>query len=210
MIADHLIIFVKNKISGRTKTRLASAIGDEAALQVYDELLAHTHAVVQDFKVCKWVFFSDRLEEDSLWQGGEYKLEVQQGQALGERMFNAFESCFAQGAKRVCIIGSDCFELESRHLEKAFRVLQRKDVVLGPAADGGYYLLGLQEHQPELFKNKIWSTPDVLADTLDDCQRLGLSVHQLPQLHDLDNIQDLKRYRQQQNGKGSSGLFNSL
>jgi rSAM/selenodomain-associated transferase 1 len=200
MTPNHLIIFVKNRIPGRTKTRLAQSIGDEAALQVYDELLVHTHAVTMELSVCKWVFFSDYLEkENSLWQQG-YELEVQQGKDLGERMQLAFEKCFSEGAKRVCIIGSDCFELESSHLKKAFDALKQKDVVLGPAADGGYYLLGLQEQQPELFKNKIWSTPEVLADTLLDCTRLGLSVLQLPQLYDLDDIKDLKRYRQKQNG----------
>ena len=103
----------------------------------------------------------------------------------------------------MCIIGSDCFELQPSHLHEAFASLREKDVVLGPAHDGGYYLLGLQEQQPELFRNKIWSTPDVLADTLDDCHRLGLSIHQLPPLHDLDDIRDLKRYQQQRNNSKS-------
>lgn len=201
MTPNHLIIFVKNRIPGRTKTRLAQSIGDEAALQVYDELLVHTHAATIGLNACKWVFFSDFPEkENSLWQQG-YELEVQQGKDLGERMQLAFEKCFSQGARRVCIIGSDCFELEAEHLKKAFEVLRHKDVVLGPAADGGYYLLGLQEQQPELFQHKVWSTPEVLADTLDDCKRLGLSVEQLTQLHDLDNIQDLKRYRQKKSDK---------
>ncbi|AHM62140.1 hypothetical protein D770_19445 [Flammeovirgaceae bacterium 311] len=201
MTPNHLIIFVKNRIPGRTKTRLAQSIGDEEALQVYDELLVHTHAATIGLNISKWVFFSDYLEENnSLWQQG-YQLQVQQGKDLGERMQLAFEKCFSQGAQRVCIIGSDCYELETEHLNKAYDALRQKDVVLGPAADGGYYLLGLQEQQPELFQHKIWSTPEVLADTLDDCERLGLSVQQLPQLHDLDNIQDLKRYRQKQNNK---------
>ena len=200
MTPNHLIIFVKNRIPGRTKTRLASSIGDSAALQVYDELLAYTHATTAGLNAYKWVFFSDYLEENSLWQRG-YRLEVQQGKDLGERMQRAFETCFSQGAKRVCIIGSDCFELEPDHLHEAFDALRQQDVVLGPAADGGYYLLGLQEQQPELFEDKVWSTPDVFADTLQDCRRLGLSVHQLPQLHDLDNIQDLKRYQQRQKQK---------
>lgn len=200
MTQEHLIIFVKNRIPGRTKTRLAKSVGDEAALQVYDELLAHTHKATASFRGAKWVFFSDWLEEEGLWQG-RYRPEVQQGDDLGMRMQRAFEKCFSEGAKRVCIIGSDCFELEPAHLKEAFTALQRKDVVVGPAHDGGYYLLGLQEQQPELFKNKIWSTPDVLAETLDDCRRLGLSLHQLPPLYDLDDIQDLKRYQQKKREK---------
>lgn len=195
MTAEHLIIFVKNRIPGRTKTRLAKSIGDEAALLIYDELLAYTAKVAGAFRGTKWVFFSDELEEGGLWQQG-FRLRVQEGQELGERMQRAFEMCFAEGAKRVCIIGSDCFELEPRHLKESFKALREKDVVIGPAYDGGYYLLGLQEQQPELFQNKVWSTPDVLADTLDDCRWMGLSLHQLPPLHDLDDIRDLKRYQQ--------------
>lgn len=196
MIRNHLIIFVKNRIPGKTKTRLAKSIGDTAALQVYDQLLEHTHSVTAPLNYQKWVFFSEYLEEKSLWQQG-YQAEVQQGNDLGERMHRAFEKCFSEGAQRVCIIGSDCFELTSGHLQQAFESLKKHDVVLGPAADGGYYLLGLQEQQPELFYNKVWSTPDVLAEALEDCRRLGLSTKQLPLLHDLDDIRDLKRYQQQ-------------
>lgn len=195
MTPNHLIIFVKNRIAGRTKTRLAKSVGNKAALQVYDMLLAHTQAVTAGVLVEKWVFFSEEIEEKSLWNTG-YRPAVQQGKDLGERMQQAFEQCFAEGAQRVCIIGSDCYELEPKHLQEAFSALQQHDVVIGPAHDGGYYLLGMQEQQPELFQSKIWSTPDVLADTLDDCERLGLAVHQLPRLHDLDDIQDFKRYQQ--------------
>lgn len=200
MTPNHLIIFVKNRIPGSTKTRLAKSVGDEAALQVYDALLDHTQAVTAGFLAEKWVFFSEEIEEKSLWSIG-YRLAVQQGQDLGKRMQQAFERCFAEGAQRVCIIGSDCYELEPKHLQEAYAALQQHDVVIGPAHDGGYYLLGLQEQQPELFQNKIWSTPDVFADTLDDCERLGLSVHQLPRLHDLDDVQDLKRYQQKKNNE---------
>ncbi len=196
MIPNHLIIFVKNRIPGQTKTRLAKSIGDEEALWVYDQLLAHTRAATAAFKGEKWVFYSNEIEENRLWDG--YRAAVQEGPGLGERMQQAFEKCFSEGAKRVCIIGSDCFELEQHHLQAAFNALKQHDIVIGPAHDGGYYLLGLQEQQPELFKNKIWSTPDVYADTIDDTRRLGLSVYELPRLHDLDDIQDLKRFQQQQ------------
>jgi uncharacterized protein len=196
MTPNHLIIFVKNRLPGKTKTRLAATIGDAAALQVYDQLLAHTHGVTEPLSCCKWVFYSDFLpEEDRLWQKG-YRREVQQGADLGERMHRAFERCFSEGARRVCIIGSDCYELETHHVQQAFDALRQQDVVLGPAADGGYYLLGLQEQQPELFMNKVWSTSDVLAEALQDCRRLGLSTFQLPLLQDLDTIRDFKRYQQ--------------
>ena len=200
MTENHLIIFVKNRIAGKTKTRLAKTIGNDKALAIYEELLNYTHCVTAPLQYKKWVFFSEYIEKNSLWGEG-YELAVQHGADLGERMHSAFEKCFAQGAKRVCIIGTDCFELETRHIQEAFEILERKDAVFGPAEDGGYYLLGLQEQQPELFLNKTWSTPDVLAEALQTSEHLGLKVAHLKKLHDLDNEQDLRRYILQKNKK---------
>jgi rSAM/selenodomain-associated transferase 1 len=200
MTENHLIIFVKNRIAGKTKTRLARTIGNDKALAIYEELLACTHSVTAPLQYKKWVFFSEYTEENSLWGEG-YEQAVQVGKDLGERMHNAFEKCFAEGAKRVCIIGTDCFELETQHLQTAFEKLEQNDMVVGPADDGGYYLLGLQEQQPELFLNKTWSTPDVLAETLETSKHLGLKVEQLSKLHDLDDENDLKRYLAIKNNK---------
>lgn len=186
----HLIIFVKNKIPGKVKTRLAAGIGPEKAMEVYERLLAHTHQVTRCLECDKTVFFSENIEEAGLWGDGNFALARQSGTELGQRMENAFDMQFAKGAEKVCIIGSDTFEIEPEILKAAFSALQKHDVVIGPARDGGYYLLGMKELQPELFHNKSWSTEGVLSQTLDDLHRLQLDYFLLPELNDIDHKED--------------------
>jgi rSAM/selenodomain-associated transferase 1 len=187
---NHLIIFVKNKIPGKTKTRLAAGIGPQKAMEIYDLLLAHTHLATRCLPFKKTVYFSQQLENNGLWADGNFSLALQQGPGLGERMQEAFEQQFAAGAERVCIIGSDTFEISPELIQQAFQVLETKDTVIGPAHDGGYYLLGMNELQPEFFQNKAWSTESVLPQTLEDIERLQLSCSLLPQLNDIDHKED--------------------
>jgi uncharacterized protein len=191
----HLIIFVKNKIAGKVKTRLAAGIGPEKAMEVYEQLLDHTHKTTRCLAFDKIVYFSDEAEQDSLWADGNFQLKQQTGRELGERMSNAFNAQFAQGAEKVCIIGSDTFEISPAIIKEAFQALEKNDVVIGPANDGGYYLLGMQELQPELFHNKPWSTESVLAQTLEDIERLKLSYYLLPVLSDIDHKEDWLAYQ---------------
>lgn len=190
MKSKHLIIFVKNKIPGKVKTRLAAGIGQEKAMEVYDKLLAHTHASSRCLDCDKTVFFSEQIEEDGLWADGNFALALQYGRDLGDRMQQAFDAQFAKGAERVCIIGSDTFEIKAEIIQEAFKKLQDHDIVIGPARDGGYYLLGMKELQPELFHNKSWSTEGVLSQTLSDIQQLQLSYALLPELNDIDQKED--------------------
>lgn len=196
----HLIIFVKNKIHGKVKTRLAAGIGPEKAMEVYEQLLEHTHKASRCLPFQKIVYFSDQPEKDSLWGDGNFSLSTQSAGDLGKKMYDAFNNQFSQGAESVCIIGSDTFEISQDILKEAFRVLENKDVVIGPAKDGGYYLLGMKELQPELFRNKPWSTESVLTQTLADIQLLNLSYSLLPLLNDIDHKEDWLAYRQQQRG----------
>ena len=191
----HLIIFVKNKTEGRVKTRLAAGIGEQKALEVYDMLLNHTHLTTRCINCEKTVYFSEKVEKEGLWADGNFVLALQDGQDLGERMLHAFDSQFARGAERVCIIGSDTFEITDEIIRQAFEVLRDKDVVIGPAQDGGYYLLGMKELQPELFRHKNWSTESVLNQTLADLKRLHLSYSLLPELNDIDHKEDWLAYQ---------------
>ena len=186
----HLIIFVKNNIEGKVKTRLAAGIGQQKALEVYAKLLDHTHLSTRCLDAEKTVYFSEYTEEDGIWADGNFVLSQQSGQELGERMLQAFESQFSKGAERVCIIGSDTFEITQDLIRKAFEMLKEKEVVVGPARDGGYYLLGMKELQPELFQNKSWSTESVLSQTLEDLDRLQLKYSLLPELNDIDHKED--------------------
>lgn len=195
MKSNHLIIFVKNKILGKTKTRLAAGIGPQKAMEVYELLLQHTHLTTRCLPCKKNVYFSEELEQHGLWDDGNFSLVVQQGKSLGERMQYAFDQQFAQGAERVCIIGSDTFEISPALIQQAFSILETKDVVMGPANDGGYYLLGMNELQPEFFQNKAWSTESVLTQTLEDVKRLQLTYDLLPTLSDIDYKEDWLAYQ---------------
>lgn len=186
----HLIIFVKNSIEGKVKTRLAAGIGQQKALEVYTSLLDHTHLMTRCLDGEKTVYFSEYIEKEGIWTDGNFMLSEQKGQELGERMLQAFESQFSKGAERVCIIGSDTFEITQEIIRAAFNILKDKDVVIGPARDGGYYLLGMKELQPELFQNKSWSTESVLSQTLEDLDRLQLKYALLPELNDIDRKED--------------------
>lgn len=185
-----LIIFVRNPVLGKVKTRLAAGIGEAKALQVYEHLLQHTQSIVNDLEVTKFVYYADEINNSDLWNDLEKR--KQHGDDLGERMQNAFEELFAAGFSKVCIIGSDCFELTSDIVTKAFAVLDTKDLVIGPVMDGGYYLLGTNKLIPQLFINKTWSTSTVFSDTLKDAASLNLSVMQLPVLNDIDNESDFR------------------
>lgn len=196
----HLLVFARVPALGRVKSRLAASVGAEAALRVYYELLAITRAAIVSAQVPTTVWLADTsgpmptAAETQEWPGLAARCQVAAGD-LGERMAAAVGAAFAAGAARVVIIGTDCPGLRASHLTQAFAELSRHDVVLGPATDGGYYLLGLRHPQPEFFHGKAWSTATVLADTLADAQHLGLSVAQLPELRDVDTAADLAAWR---------------
>lgn len=188
-----LLIFVKNAVEGKVKTRLAATLGNNVALKVYRQLLEHTKKCTQLLSADKMIFYSDYLEDDDSWNNDVYHKEVQRGNNLGERMENAFEYAFAQGNDQVAIIGSDCFEISSEIIENAFAQLEHCEVVLGPALDGGYYLLGTKSLYRELFCDISWSTDQVLKQTIKCCTKLGLKITTLKELSDIDNEADLKR-----------------
>lgn len=194
---QHLLIFARYPELGRVKTRLAAGIGNEAALQVYRELLAHTQAVVAPLAAHKWLWLAEAgpaADRTDPWTG--YEPMPQPVGDLGHRMHSAFAHAFDQGATATVIIGTDCPGLATAHLREAYAALETHDVVLGPATDGGYYLLGMKQLWPELFREKQWSTASVRADTLADAARLNLRVHQLPELRDVDTAADLAAWRE--------------
>ena len=147
-------------------------------------------SITKELAVTKFIYYADDINENDLWNGFEKRL--QQGNDLGERMQNAFQELYTAGFTKVCIIGSDCYELSSDIITNAFEKLNEVDVAIGPVTDGGYYLLGSNKMIPQLFTNKAWSTNTVFADTLKDATVLNLYVHQLPVLHDIDNEKDLR------------------
>ncbi|GAB3865682.1 TIGR04282 family arsenosugar biosynthesis glycosyltransferase [Hymenobacter segetis] len=195
----HLLVFARVPALGRVKSRLAAGVGEPAALAVYHELLAITNAAVVAAGVPATIWLADAAgaeptaAEAHEWATHHAKCQTEGD--LGARMATAFAVAFETGAGRVAIIGTDCPGLNDTHLNQAFALLETNDLVLGPATDGGYYLLGLRQPQPELFQNKTWSTDSVLSDTLADAAGLGLRVALLPTLRDVDDAADLAAWR---------------
>jgi uncharacterized protein len=186
-----LLIFVKNPVPGKVKTRLARTIGETKALYVYNQLLDYTASITREVQADKAVFYSDFLDSKDIWPDEIYLKQVQQGHDLGQRMQQAFCWAFGQLYEQVVIIGSDCPQLTSAIIHQAFEALNTAEVAIGPAADGGYYLLGLKRNIPQLFTNKTWSSPTVFAATLADLQALRAPYTLLPVLQDIDRAEDL-------------------
>ncbi len=188
-----LIIFVKNPELGKCKTRLAATIGDENALLFYKKMLERTLAVVKPAEAHKAVFYSSFIDRNDLWPENENFLKKLQVEGdLGLKMMKAFEASFKAGYESVCVIGSDCYELDTSTLNNAFEALVSKNAVIGPSTDGGYYLLGMNYLIPEVFKNKEWSTASVANSTKNDFEKLRISYNELQPLTDIDTEEDLK------------------
>lgn len=190
-----LLIFVKNAELGKVKTRLAATIGPEKALEIYQLLLKRTYNVTLTLPVTKAIYYSDYITED-LFNPPYYEKYLQSEGDLGVRMQNAFEQAFSDGFEQVCIIGSDCFELTEAIIQQAFEKLEHNDVVIGPAEDGGYYLLGMKALHQNFFTNKNWSTDTVLQETLNNVKAAGQTIALLPELTDIDEEKDLSTIRE--------------
>ncbi|CAM1343091.1 Glycosyltransferase [Tenacibaculum amylolyticum] len=184
------MIFTRNPELGKVKTRLAKSIGDEKALEIYKFLLNRTKTIAEELTVDKAVFYSVKVRENDIWDAQIYQKFQQSGEDLGARMQHAFETAFANGYEKVAIIGSDLYDLTPQHIENAFEQLHTHDVVMGPAEDGGYYLLALKQVYPAIFQNKAWGTETVRAATLSDLEKQNVFL--LPVLNDVDFVEDIQ------------------
>lgn len=193
-----LIIVAKKPEPGFTKTRLCPPFTPEEAAEFYHCLMRDTLELAARVPgVAHWVAYTPpraRSYFQSLVPEG-YSLVPQKGADLGERLATALAGHFARGYRKVVIMNSDGPTLPLVYLKEAFLQLKRFDITLGVGHDGGYYLIGMKQQQPELFKNIAWSSKQVVSQTLAACRRLQLSVHRLPQWHDVDVIDDLQQLR---------------
>lgn len=185
-----LLIFTRNPELGKCKTRLAATVGDKSALDIYNFLLRHTVAITKDVNTAKYVYYSEEIWKGDIWDESFFDKKLQKGLDLGERMANAFLEGFAAGYEKICIIGSDMFDLNRTDIENAFLMLDANDFVIGPAKDGGYYLLGMTIFNAELFTNKKWGKESVLKDTQSDLR--NEKVHLLETRNDIDIYEDVK------------------
>ena len=187
-----LLIFTRNPELGKAKTRLAKTVGNETALEIYKFLLQKTRDVSLKVTSDKAVYYSVKVRSNDIWNLETYQKHQQVGEDLGIRMLNAFVNSFDAGYKKVLIIGSDLYDLTSEDIETAFNKLDTNDVVIGPAEDGGYYLLGMNSLHSSVFKNKDWGTATVKEDTLADLK--DKKVHLLQELNDVDVFEDIENH----------------
>lgn len=188
-----LLIFIKNPEKGNVKTRLAAGVGEERALLIYRALLEHTRRVALAAEAERYLFYSRFVDETDDWSPRSFHKRLQRGADLGRRMYHGFEEALS-GHEKAVIIGSDCATLTPEIVNEAFRKLDEYDYVMGPALDGGYYLLGMRTPEWELFRDIPWSTDRVRALTLERIEALGRRCYLLPELSDIDEAADWERY----------------
>jgi uncharacterized protein len=185
-----LLIFTRNPVLGKCKTRLAATIGNHTALDIYKFLMGHTQELTKNVSAHKRVYYSEEIWNNDIWDNTIFDKRLQKGIDLGERMANAFLKGFEDGFKNIIIIGSDMYDLSKSDLDRAFLSLQKNDFVLGPAEDGGYYLLGMRNFKKALFHNKDWGKENVFKNTMDDLKKD--KVHLLKTKNDIDVYDDIK------------------
>lgn len=188
-----LIIFYRNPELGKVKTRLAKTVGDEKAIAIYLKLASHTRTITEHLPIDKAVYYSHFIDTEDAWPNKLFQKELQRGSDLGVKMLNAFKTGFDKGYQHICIVGTDCFELNSEIIAKAFHHLASRDAVLGPAKDGGYYLLGMNQLVKQLFENKEWSTDSVASATIRDFDQQRITFSLTEMLTDVDEEKDLPR-----------------
>jgi rSAM/selenodomain-associated transferase 1 len=190
-----LVVFVKRPAPGAVKTRLAATIGRAAAARLHRALAEHVleSTTPRAGEYERLVFFDppDALADMRAWLPGVRLLPQSSGD-LGDRMADAFARAFARGARRVAIVGTDTPDVSRETVTEALAALEASDVVIGPAEDGGYYLLALKTPRRELFSGIAWSTPSVCAETQARAGAAGLSVCRLRPLRDVDTLDDLR------------------
>lgn len=189
-----IIIFQKNAELGKVKTRLAKDLGDHKALEIYKRLCDFTHEVCRKVEVDKFLYYSSYIPQEKP-SFDCYHFQVQRGISLGDRMSNAFSDVFSVGYQEVLIIGTDCAEISPDAIEDAFDQLGKKEVVIGPAEDGGYYLLGMKSYFPQVFKDVNWSTAEVLVQTRANLKSADISYAELAIKSDIDTLEDWERLK---------------
>jgi uncharacterized protein len=196
---DRLIIFCRYPIPGKTKTRLIPTFGPLNAADLHKRLVEETFAKAKEFtreynislEVC---FDEGSKGQMRRWLGPITLLSKQKGEDLGQRMHHSFSAAFKQGCKRVVLIGTDVPEASKEHFRLAFNALDNNDMVLGPAHDGGYWLIGLNGPF-EVFENIQWGGDSVLESTLTLVEGIGLKASLLDSLLDIDTIDDVNTWR---------------
>jgi rSAM/selenodomain-associated transferase 1 len=192
MSKNALIIFTRKPEKGKVKTRLAKDVGKDKALEIYVYLLRHSANISSKCNAEKQVWYTNSIEKNDIWNDDVFKKHTQPAGDLGQKMKQAFLTNFNNKFEKVVIIGTDLLDINTQTIENAFQLLDKNDVVIGPAEDGGYYLLGINQFIPEIFENIEWSTDKVLKQTLN--RLADKKVKLLEEKNDIDYKEDAVRH----------------
>tara|TARA_Y100000385_G_scaffold209505_1_gene217318 strand:+ start:1436 stop:2041 length:606 start_codon:yes stop_codon:yes gene_type:complete len=193
-----LIVFSRNPILGKVKTRISKTCGDTKTLDIYKNLLLNNSNLIDKLIDIKTFIYYDQYTENQIYKDKHTK-EIQVSGSLGEKMLNAFLKCKKKGFKNIIIIGSDCPYITPSIIDQAFKKLKNYSFVIGPSRDGGYYLLGMKEVRKELFENKKWSSDKVFKSTIKDIEIAKKTYCLLEELNDIDYFEDWVEYENQLN-----------
>ncbi len=200
-----IIIFTKFPVEGKVKTRLAKNMGNKFAVSFYRKCAEHTFKELVKVKETGSELFlfcseENEIEQVMKWAGNNFNYYSQQGDDLGLKMYNAFDTMFKIGYKKVIIIGTDVPDVSMKIVRSAISVLDNYSVVIGPANDGGYYLLGFKSKLIDLFSGIEWSTNSVFDNTIEKLNRSKINYFMLDELTDIDTLEDLQNWLMQYKG----------
>ena len=193
---NSVIIFAKYPSPGKVKTRLGKQVGYEVSAALYRLFVEETFALVKRADVQNVYVAIDpeeKLHDFSTMVPRGFHVFSQSGKNLGERLFNAFDYVSSEGAERVMALGSDSPTLPAEFVDRGFSHLANVDLVVGPADDGGYYLIGVKQPEKRLFENIDWGSDSVLQTTIKRAAQLQMSYSLLPSWYDVDELQTLRR-----------------
>jgi len=192
------LVFVKAPEKGKVKTRISKIVGPEIALNVYKRFAVDLIETLQNIDCNITICYHPSHAESCMtrWLGNSYKYLAQKGNNIGERMANAFIRSFSEGFHRVILVGADIPDLTAKIIDEAFSSLQKYPAVIGPALDGGYYLIGFDSKTfiPDVFQDISWGTDRVHEQTLTVFDKKSFQVHMLPIWRDIDTYEDLVHF----------------
>jgi rSAM/selenodomain-associated transferase 1 len=198
-----VILFVKLPERGKVKSRLAQRMDEDLVLRLYENMVLDAIDMLKKGRFPIRIFFTPSGARDQIaeWLGLEH-LVPQMGDGLGDRMEGAFARVFTGEIEKALLIGSDIPGLTTEVIEEAFSALLTNDAVIGPAHDGGYYLIGFRKgsFEPAVFHDMVWSTRTVFRETMGKLHDASLTVHVLPEFTDVDTVEDLKTLMSQDTG----------
>ena len=193
-----VIFFVKYPAAGQVKTRLAPHLHQNQICELYKNFVADILSTLKELDANIRIFFSPAEAKDNLqnWLGDQFSYTPQAGNDIGQKMKNAFINIFQDGFSKAVLIGSDLPDLPGDFIKQSFEKLSSNDSVIGPAGDGGYYLIGFSKNSflPEVFDNINWSTDSVYENTRNILSQHNRKTAVLPKWHDVDTIEDLKAF----------------